>query len=223
MENKPESIDWLSLPFFAKLPPFQSAVYAGEAAEKVLRFKCGQEDKEILVDLVSVIGSEESLVWKSCREMFAYALKLAAQEMKGFFGYELLTADLSRGLAHFNPHDLAQLLTNHAAKMSPGESRLIQYGTFWGLLSKRIPEDWGKIEFKTCVEVYQKPPEQLDGYLLALLKKCGPSAESALVIHSIGTKSLLQPANEVQSANLKQLWELCQTKYGYLPSVIFLP
>jgi hypothetical protein len=189
-------IEWLSLPFFSKLPPFQSAVYEGEAIPKVLRFQCLQEDREVPVYLASVMTREEGPVWKCCREMIEHALKLAAQQMKGFYGYELIAARLSAGLEHFNPQDFSKLLANHGAKMSPGQKRLIQYGSVWGLLTQRIPEDWGKIEFKTFVETAAQLPERPQAYVRSLLKKLRPAPEALVVIHTLGEADFSEVAGQ---------------------------
>ncbi len=203
-----ENADLLRLPVIAKLCTFQSVAYWGEKLPKVLFFKARGEEKESLICLAAVIVKDEALLWKSCQDMLHYAIRLAAQSMKGFFGYELLMVDLSAGLKYFNPVDFSRLLINHSRKLALGEARLIQYGSLWGFLSKRVKEEWGKCDLMTHVDIYSKTIAQLDLYLKKLLKNflaavAGEVTDRVVIINHLGKTPIYQPHNPEQSARIK--------------------
>ncbi|MDD5217455.1 MAG: hypothetical protein PHN49_04320 [Candidatus Omnitrophica bacterium] len=207
----------LQLPFLAKLPRFQSCSYLGEAGPKLIAFRGQTEEKVLTLFLAATIDKEESLLWKSCQEMLAQSFKVAAQSITGFFGYELLSADLSRGLAHFNPSDFSKLLANHSRQMSVGEKRLIQYGPFWGVWTKRLEERWGKIDLKTYVEVYPKSSARLDLYLKKILRDCAVAgqehlSETIVLLQVIGSRSVYCPGDQEQSGYLKAWLDLLRTQ-----------
>jgi len=124
--------------------------------------------------------------------------------VKGFFGLELLSLSLSEGIQNFEAGAFVQLIINHAKKLEPGAKSVFQYGSFRFCLSKRIPEEWGKIEFKTHVEVFRKPRAQLD---LFIKKKCAEllkdaryaSSPKTLVIRDLSRESLFRFGEEGQT------------------------
>lgn len=178
-------------------------VYDREIGSKTLAFQ--NEDNAVFTS--RVISGEESEVWKSCEQMLEHSVKAAAAKIAGFFGLELLSLNLIRGIKNFEPGALTQLITNHGKRLAPGERRIFPYGSFLFCLTKRIVNDWGKIDLKTYVEVYRKPRPQLD---LLIKKKCAEVLDETryaaktkrLVISDLSHESIFRFGEEEQTARL---------------------
>lgn len=212
----------LQLPFLAKLPRFQSCSYLGAAGPKLIVFRGKTEEKVFTLFLAATIDKEESLLWKSCQEMLVQSFKGAAQSITGFFGYELLSADLSRGLEHFNAFDFSKLLENHSRQMSVGEKRLIQYGPFWGVWTKCLEERWGKIDLKTHVEIYPRPSARLDLHLKKILRDCAGTGQEQLsgtivLLQVIGSRPIYCPGDQEQAGYLRAWLDLLRAQAKDMP------
>lgn len=82
----------------------------------------------------------------------------AQNNMRGFFGFDVLSVDIQNGIRAFDPRALGQLLTNHSKGLGPDQKVLIRYGQLFALLHYRAPAEWGKIEVKTHVEFFSQEP-----------------------------------------------------------------
>ena len=156
------SFNFQTSPVISKLFRFESVIYKGEIKPKIQRFEATREGQIFQLITTTVIRKEEGLVWKSCQDLLEYTLKTAQTGMQGIFGFDLLSIDFGQGIDHFNWNELAQLMINRSRKLAVGEECLIQYGSLFGMLKKRVKEDWGKIDLHTAVEVFGKDPEQFD-------------------------------------------------------------
>jgi hypothetical protein len=197
------------LPVFKNLPRSQSPTYLGTSGDDFLNFEGFSEanGSPWILSLLQGIPKEEKLLWESCRQMLEHALKAAAHGLTGFFGYELLTADLTALIERFNPQDFARLLINHSQKMSPGQTRLIQYGVFWGLLTKRVQEDWGKIAFESHIRTWDSLPGGIEKSLKKLARNCmtiepGRNCRRMIALNNLGTKPLTDPSDPEQKKSL---------------------
>ncbi|MBI4971011.1 MAG: hypothetical protein HZC17_04130 [Candidatus Omnitrophica bacterium] len=161
-------------PVISKLFRFESIIYRGELKPKIQHFETVREGETFHLITTTLIRKEESLVWKSCLDMLEFTMKTAAAGMQGLFGFDLLAIDFGKGIDHFNWNDLAALIVNRSRKLAVGEEVLIQYGSLFGMLKKRVSETWGKIDFHTAVEVFGKDSAQFD---LVIKKLINDSAE----------------------------------------------
>jgi len=181
----------------------EDGCFEGEVGSKVLAFKAAEE----IIFNAQIISAEEGDAWKACEQMLSSALKMAASSVSGFYGLELLSFTFSRGIEKFEASAFAQLIVNHAKKLEPGDKRIFPYGSFLLRLAKRIPNDWGKIDFKTYVEVFRKPRSRLD---LLIKKKCSEvlqetryaSNPKRLVISDLSQDSLFRFGEEEQTGRL---------------------
>jgi hypothetical protein len=217
------------LPVFKNLPRSQAPTYLGTSGDDFLNFEgASQEDgSPWVLSLLQTIRKEEKLLWESCRQMLENALKTASQGLRGFFGYELLTVDLSGRIERFNPQDFARLLANHSQKMSPGQTRLIQYGAFWGLLTKRVQEDWGKIVFENHVRTWDKLPGGIEKSLKKLARNCmaiepGRKCRRIVVLDNLGTTPLTDPSDPGQEESRARFLEFFRGQNPEAPVSVFL-
>jgi len=191
---------------FSKLPRFESVVYKGELKPKIQHFEVLREGETIHLIVEVLIRKEEGFVWKSFFDLMSHALKIAEAGMQGFFGFDLISLDFSQGINHFHPNELAQLIVNHSRKLALGDEVLIQYGSIFGLLKKRIQEQWGKIDFHSPVEICTRGPEQFDLEVKRLIRESeGLSGSRIIIIQDLSTDPIFKFGAEEQTARLREL------------------
>ena len=175
--------------------------FKGEAAPKCLRFQIQHKEVQRQVIMQSLIRGEEDALWESCRQLIDQSLKLATGQMKGFYGFELLTADLDHGIRNFVLNDFAALLANHARKLEVGDSRLIQYGGFFGKLSKRVEEDWGKLEWKHFILIYRADPPRLDLIFKKMLSLAKEPEMAWLLLQDLSAQAIFDLKENEEQKN----------------------
>lgn len=157
------------------------------------------------------VRREESDIWKACHDMLAESVRTASGWLQGLFGLEMIAMEMERGIQHFNPAELGKLLANHSRTLTAGESRLIQYGGLWAVFKKRVPESYGKIEFKSCVRINRQETERLDLHLKAVAREALRGLDTGMPLDVLGcdlsAAAAYDEANPAQSENLKKTTE----------------
>lgn len=184
---------------FRHLPQFEELHYAGHPAEHVQRFSALREGLEWTLLTVTIIRKDEDFLWASARDLLDRAMKEAAGRMRGIHTFDLLTFDFHQEIKTFNYAELAQILVNTSLRLKPGEQALIKYSSCYGLLQKMVEESWGKIVFKTAVEVFKDKPS----FLYTLVKGMLKPAEFArgpviALVNDLSATPLYNPEDENQ-------------------------
>src|SRR3989338_649797 len=146
---------------FKHLPLFDAIHYHGHPDGKVQLYKALREDEECHLLALTIIREEEAVLWESAEDLLGRSVSEAALRVQGIFTFDLLTFDVHHEIKTFNYAELTTLIVNHSLKLKPGTQRLIKYSSTYGILQKMVDESWGKIVFKTEVEVYKNKPEFL--------------------------------------------------------------
>lgn len=195
-------------PMFAALPKFASVVFKGFLAESVQHFEAVREGETCSILSLTTIRHEEKFLWESSRDLLEHSIQLAASGVRGIFSFDLLTFDAFHELKTFNQQELARLIINHSQKLNTSEQRLIKYSSCYGILRKLVAEDWGKITFRSSVEVFAKTPEQLDLLVKKLLNHSAslPGCK-VIMICDLSQEGIWQPNNEQQRQRLLKLFE----------------
>ncbi|MBF0478015.1 MAG: hypothetical protein HQL26_00895 [Candidatus Omnitrophica bacterium] len=192
---------------FNYLPKFSSIYFKGQALEHVLSFSAERESQECGVLAVTIIRKDENFLWDSTRDLLDRAVKNAAFATRGIYTFNLLTFDLHKeNNFKFNHNELAQVLINSSLKLRVGEQVLIKYLSMYGLLQKIGDESWGKIVFKTSVEIFNDKPNFLFALVSRILKTVEFAHNPVLVlVNDLSTFPLYDPANEKQKYFLDKL------------------
>ncbi|MFH1208238.1 MAG: hypothetical protein V1673_01600 [Candidatus Omnitrophota bacterium] len=151
--------DLLDANIFSGFPSWKSITFAGEVAAKILKFEVmaeGEDPRPLY--LASIISKDEKMAWQSFQDVLEHMMTPAQNNMRGFFGFDVLSVDIQNGIRNFDPKALSRLITNHARDLGPDQKALIRYGQLFALLHYRAPADWGKIEVKTHVEFFSQEP-----------------------------------------------------------------
>jgi hypothetical protein len=83
---------------------------------------------------------------------------------------------------------------------------LIKYSSVYGMLQKMVDESWGKIIFKTAVELFNDKPNFLFALVSKILKTVEFTHEPVMVlVNDLSTYPLHDPENEKQKAFLDDL------------------
>lgn len=189
--NKP---DWMLEASFCGLQP-----------DSLLVFK---KDRCVYY-IKTLLAAEEADAFSSVKDMIMVRLKSAALNVKGFYGLRLLSFNLQKGVTGFQAGDFEALLANYAKTLEIGAKRIFQYGSFIFQLHKRVPEEWGKIDFAHSVLIYRNAPEKLD---LSLKKMVSAACENAtyrdyekiVLIKDLSKRPLFRFGDETQTARLSE-------------------
>jgi len=241
--------DLLQAQLFSGFPSWKSIAYQKELTPKILKFEVtvDGEDPHPLY-LASIISKEEKMAWRSFQDVLEHTMGLAQNNMRGFFGFDVLTVDLRTGMRNFDPKALSQLIINHARNLGPDQKALIRYGQLFALLHYRAPAEWGKIEVKTHVEFFsqevlpsfsndvnetsvreallggnskkKKSGGQLDLLLKKLLNESGGEPRAIYIVYDLSVNLIWDPANEAQQQRVRAWLEKeKQSRQGILPEI----
>ena len=207
---------------FTRLPAFDSVEFRGIIPPSLYHYQLNIGTETRFLFCAWMVLKEESLAWNAFRELLGETFKMAASQMRGFFGLELLFMDLSGGFSSFHPGNLAQLIINHSKKLEPGKQTLIRYASLWMILSQRMAVDWGKIDFKSRVEVISKP-EQLDLRLKKFLRATADLVSEArpplFALFDLGQAPVLKFGAEEQTARIRRWLEGFQKAGAPVPEI----
>lgn len=191
---------------FSHLPIFDEIYYEGHPQEKVQEYRALREGQECTLFATTLIRKNEDFLWASAEDLIERAVRDAAFKVRGVYTFDLLTFDLHKENNAFSPAELTQLIMNHSLKLRPGEQRLIKYSSAYGLLQKMGDESWGKIVFKTSVEVFGDEPKFFFSLVNRLLKPAEFSHNPLVVlVNDLSANPLYNPEDEAQQGFLAKL------------------
>ena len=206
---------------FHHLPVFDEIYYQGNPQEKVQQYKAVREGQECRVLAVTLIRKEEDILWASARDLLERSAREAAFRVQGIYSFDLLTFDVHRESNTFHDGEMTQLIVNHSLKTKPGEQRLVKYLSAFGLLQKMVDEPWGKIIFKSSVEVFNDTPKFFYALIKRLLKSTEFSRDPVIIlVNDLSMTPVYSPQDEIQQAALKKLLDAqANTCIDFLPEV----
>jgi hypothetical protein len=242
--------DLLTAAIFSGFPSWKAIVYQKELTPKILRFEVMEETGARPLYLASIISKEEKMAWQSFQDVLEHTMTLAQNNMRGFFGFDILSVDIREGVRNFDPKALSQLIMNHARSLGPDQKVLIRYGQLFALLHYRAPAEWGKVEVKTHVEFFSQEPAvflstdvteasvrealtgkgakkknpggQLDLFLKKFLSESGKEPSAIYIMHDLSLNPVWDLAHEVQQRRMGAWLEKeQQSRQGILPEIYY--
>ena len=238
--------DLLAANIFSRFSSWKSIAYKKEISPKILSFEVRDGEEVRPLYLASIISKEEKMAWQSFQDVLEHTMGIAQNNMRGFFGFDVLSVDLQNGTRNFDPKALSQLIVNHARGLGPDQKTLIRYGQLFALLHYRAPAEWGKIEVKTHVEFFSQASsssdvteasvraalmgsgaknknssgDQLDLLLKKLLNKSGREPRAIYLVHDLSLHSVWDPADPVQQQRVNAWFEK-EKQAGNPPEIYF--
>ncbi len=208
---------------FLHMPLFDEIYYEGYLRGKVRKYKAIREDQPCQILVLNVIRKDEDVVWHSMQDLVKRSITEAKFSVHGIYVVDLLTMDIHKEIKTFKPAELTELLINHTRKSTPGSTRLIKYSTIYCLLQKTLHEEWGKIVFKTAVEVFKDKPHFLDLLIKQLIKSFEFSHEpSILLLNDLSLNPIFDPHDDQQQERINKLLEKQIPKSIEFPPEVYI-
>lgn len=206
---------------FKHLPVFDRIHYLGHPEGKIQLYKAFREDQECTLLAITVIRKEEDFLWAAAEDLLSRCVQEAAARVSGIYTFDLLTFDIHAELNTFNYNEFGLLIANHSRKIQPGEQRLVKYSSAYGILQKLVIETWGKITFKTSVEVTKDKPNLFYLLVKRLFKlNSFPRNPLVLLINDVSSDPIYNPEDQSQQEFLaKTIAEQSKDTIEFLPEV----
>jgi len=206
---------------FEHMPIFDEITYLGHREGKVRQYKATREDQECHVLSLNFIKKDEKILWEAVEDFIKRSTINSSTALHGVYVFDLLTIDIHKEIKTFNHNELTTMIINVARHLAPGQTKMIKYSSSFGILRKLIHEDWGKITFKTSVEVFKDKPEYLDLLIKSLLKDFQfPRNPVILLLNDLSQDPIFDDKNENQQVRLKKRMEkLIPTSIDFIPEV----
>jgi len=188
---------------FRHMPIFDEIHYLGYLEGKIRKYRAVREDQACTLLALNVIRKDEDILWDAAEDFVKRSVMTAAAGVRGVYTFDLLTIDIHKEIKTYNFQELATVITNHARMLEPGGQRLVKYSTAYGILQKMSHQDWGKIIFKTSVEVFKDKAVFLDLLIKQLVKNFEFSNDPGiLLVNDLSSNPLFCAEDQEQQKRL---------------------
>jgi phage repressor protein C with HTH and peptisase S24 domain len=155
---------------------------------------------------LNFIRKDESILWDAVEDFLKRSTINAASSVRGVYIFDLLTIDIHKEIKTFKHAELTAVIINVANKLAPGEIKMIKYSSVYALIHKTVASDWGKITFKTAVDVFKDKPDYLDILIKQLLKDYIFSHDPVvLLLNDLSLNPIFDLGNEIQQTRIKKV------------------
>jgi hypothetical protein len=206
---------------FQHMPLFDEISYTGHNEEKVRQYKAIREDQVCDILSLNFIRADEEILWDAVEDFVKRSTINAASSVHGNYIFDLLTIDIHKEAKTFKHSELSAVIINVASKLAPGQLRMIKYSSVYALIQKTLDADWGKITFKTAVQVFKDKPDYFDLLIKWLLKDyVFPHDPVVLLLNDLSQNPVFDPRNETQQMRLKKvIANLIPNSIEFIPEV----
>ena len=188
------------------MPLFDEISYLGHNQEKLRHYKAIREDQTCDLLALSFIRNDEKILWDAVEDFLKRSTISATSSVRGVYIFDLLAIDIHKEIKTFKHAELSTVIINVASKLAPGEIKMIKYSSVYALIHKTVASDWGKITFKTAVDVFKDKPDYLDILIKQLLKDCMFSHDPViLLLNDLSQNPIFDLQNETQQIRIKKL------------------
>ncbi|MDP2938346.1 MAG: hypothetical protein Q8N72_03820 [Candidatus Omnitrophota bacterium] len=206
---------------FQHMPLFDEISYVGHNEEKVRQYKAIHEDQTCNLLALNFIRNDEKILWDAVEDFVKRSTINAASSVRGVYIFDLLAIDIHKEIKAFKHAELTTVIINVASKLAPGEIKMIKYSSVYALIHKTFACDWGKIIFKTAVDVFKDKPDYLDILIKQLLKDYIFSRDPViLLLNDLSLNPIFDLQNETQQARIKKvIANLIPNSIEFIPEV----
>ena len=207
--------------FFQHMPLFDEISYAGHNEDKVRQYKAVREDQSCDLLALNFIRNDEKILWEAVEDLVKRSVISAASGVRGSYIFDLLTIDIHKELKTYKHAEFASVIMNTAVKLAPGEVKMVRYSSAYAFIRKTIDSDWGKITFKTAVNVFKDKPDYLDLLIKLILKDFMFAHDPViLLLNDLSQNPVFDPKNETQQQRLKKVMaDLIPNSMEFVPEV----
>lgn len=206
---------------FQHMPLFDEITYEGHNEEKIRQYKAVREGQACIILALNFIREDEKILWEAIEDFVKRSTISATSSVHGNFIFDLLTIDIHKELKTFKHSEFSTVIINTAGKLSSGQKRMIKYSSAYALFQKTVDSDWGKISFRSTINVFKDKPEYLDLVIKQLLRGfVFPRDPVIILINDLSQNPVFDPKNETQQARLKKVMsELIPNSIEFIPEV----
>ena len=206
---------------FQHMPLFDEISYVGRNEDKVRQYKVVREEQARTLLVLNFVRNDEKILWDAVEDFIKRSTISATSGVRGVFIFDLLTIDIHKEIKTFKHAELTTLIMNEAVKLSAGKIRMLKYSSVYALFHKTVDYDWGKITFKTAVDVFKDKPDYLDLLVKQLLKDFIFASEPViLLLNDLSQNPIFDPQNGMQQQRLKKvIADLIPNSMEFIPEV----
>ncbi|MCX5697226.1 MAG: hypothetical protein NTU54_04585 [Candidatus Omnitrophica bacterium] len=206
---------------FVHMPLFDEILYIGHNEEKVRQYKAIREDQACNLLALNFIRNDEKILWDAVEDFVKRSTIDAAFRVRGVYTFDLLTIDIHKEIKTFKHTEFTTVIINVAGKLAPGEIKMIKYSSAYALIRKTVASDWGKITFKTAVNVFKDKPDYLDILIKQLLQDYVFSHDPVIILlNDLSQNPVFDLQNQTQQARLKKVMaDLIPNSIEFIPEV----
>ena len=206
---------------FQHMPLFDEISYVGHNEEKVRQYKAVHEVQTCNILSLNFIRNDEKILWEAVEDFVKRSTIDATSAVRGVYIFDLVAIDIHREIKTFKHSELTTVIINEACRLAPGEIEMIKYSSVYALIHKTVACDWGKINFKTAVDVFKDKPDYLDILIKQLLKDYTFSnVPVTLLLNDLSQNPIFDPQNKTQQARIKKvIADLIPDSMEFIPEV----
>ena len=203
------------------MPIFDEIKSCGFNEGKVRQYKATREDQACTILTLNFIRKDELVLWDAVEDFLKRSTINATSGVHGVYTFDLLTIDIHKEIKTFNHAELSTVIMNVSRKLAAGGIRMVKYSSVYALIHKTIDEDWGKINFKSAVDVFKDKPDYLDILIKQLLKDFQfPRDPVILLLNDLSQNPVFDLQNSMQQTRLKKVMsDLIPTSIEFVPEV----
>jgi hypothetical protein len=206
---------------FAHMPLFDEILYVGHNEDKVRQYKATREGQACTLLALNFIRNDEKILWDAVEDLLKRSTINATSRVHGVYIFDLLTINIHKEIKTFNHNELSTVIVNVASKLAPGQIDMIKYSSAYALIHKINTGDWGKITFKTAVNVFKDKPDYLDILIKQLLQDfIFPYDPVILLLNDLSLNPIFDLQNETQQTRIKKvIASLIPNSMEFIPEV----
>jgi hypothetical protein len=206
---------------FLHMPLFDEISYVGKDEDKVRQYRAVREGQPCDFRVLNFIRNDEKILWDAIEDFVKRSTVNATSCIRGAFIFDLLTIDIHKELKTFKHSEFTSVIVNTASKMKAGSMKMIKYSSAYALMHKTLDVDWGKLTFKTAVNVYKDKPDYLDLLIKLLLGDCVYRHDPlVLLLNDLSQNPVFDQKNELQQSRLKAIIaKLIPDSIEFIPEV----
>src|SRR3989338_3835707 len=114
---------------FLHMPLFDEIFYEGYLEGMVRKYKAIRENQPCNILGLNVIRKDEDIIWDALEDLVKGSVAQSALGVHGVYVFDLLTIDIHNEVKTFNVNELSTVIVKNAAKLAPGQKRLVRYSS----------------------------------------------------------------------------------------------
>ncbi|MBP7216295.1 MAG: hypothetical protein KBA46_03315 [Candidatus Omnitrophica bacterium] len=206
---------------FQHMPLFDEIAYVGHNEEKVRQYQAVREGQICKILALNFIRNDEKILWDAVEDFVKRSTIDAVPSVRGVYIFDLLTIDIHKEIKTFKHSEFTTVIINTASRLKPGQTKMVKYSSAYALILKTLAEDWGKITFKTAVNVFKDKADYLDLLIKQLLSGfIFPREPLVILLNDLSQNPVFDQHNETQQARLKKvIASLIPNSIEFIPEV----